>query len=279
MPERTDPVHTRKQLQAFPPNFIHSLDASHMILSALECDALGLTFAAVHDSFWTHAADVDAMNRVLRDAFVRIHSEDVIGRLAAECTTRYKGAMYLHKIDKGTAMEKKISALRKKHRLSMKTELLMEKKRLDLLSSSDAELVTEGQKMVTPASIFEKMAVAEDTTDLDEVANMGLGDIPAGEKASAEALEASRVPEGEKPATTKEADENEATGPGDEPEDRLQQLFGTGTFDLVVSNSLPAKKKTSKEKTQIWLPLTLPEIPQKGDFDVRRLKSSAYFFS
>jgi len=71
--DRDDPVNRRKQLQAFPPNFIHSLDASHMMLSALECDTIGLTFAAVHDSFWTHAADVDSMNGVIRDAFIRIH--------------------------------------------------------------------------------------------------------------------------------------------------------------------------------------------------------------
>ena len=57
---QTDPVNRRKQLQGFPPNFIHSLDASHMLLSALAVPRkVVLTFAAVHDSFWTHAGDVD----------------------------------------------------------------------------------------------------------------------------------------------------------------------------------------------------------------------------
>lgn len=36
--------------------------------------ALGLAFAAVHDSFWSHAADVDTMNRMIREEFVRLHS-------------------------------------------------------------------------------------------------------------------------------------------------------------------------------------------------------------
>ena len=27
-----------KQASAFPPNFVHSLDATHMMLTALECD-------------------------------------------------------------------------------------------------------------------------------------------------------------------------------------------------------------------------------------------------
>lgn len=30
-------VNTMKQASAFPPNFIHSLDATHMMLTALEC--------------------------------------------------------------------------------------------------------------------------------------------------------------------------------------------------------------------------------------------------
>ncbi len=31
-------VNTVKQASAFPPNFVHSLDATHMMLTALECD-------------------------------------------------------------------------------------------------------------------------------------------------------------------------------------------------------------------------------------------------
>jgi hypothetical protein len=30
-------VNAQKQATAFPPNFIHSLDATHMLLTALEC--------------------------------------------------------------------------------------------------------------------------------------------------------------------------------------------------------------------------------------------------
>ena len=30
-------VNSQKQATAFPPNFIHSLDATHMLLTALEC--------------------------------------------------------------------------------------------------------------------------------------------------------------------------------------------------------------------------------------------------
>ena len=35
-----------------------------MMLTALYCQKHGLTFTSVHDSFWTHACDVDTMNKV-----------------------------------------------------------------------------------------------------------------------------------------------------------------------------------------------------------------------
>jgi DNA-directed RNA polymerase len=35
-------------------------------------------FAMVHDSYGVHACDVDLLNRVLREEFVRIYSEPVL---------------------------------------------------------------------------------------------------------------------------------------------------------------------------------------------------------
>lgn len=53
-----------KQKNAFPPNFIHSLDSSHMMLTSLHCERKGITFVSVHDCFWTHACTVPDMNKV-----------------------------------------------------------------------------------------------------------------------------------------------------------------------------------------------------------------------
>ena len=41
-----------------------------------------------------------------------------------------------------------------------------------------------------------------------------------------------------------------------------------------------AKKPTVKtvRKIYVWLPMAFPEVPEKGDFDVRRLRASKYFF-
>lgn len=85
-------VLARKQAQAFPPNFVHSLDASHMLLTALNLNR-DVSFASVHDSYWTHAADVPHMNTVLREQFVKLHSMDIVGNLKRELEDRY-GSFY-----------------------------------------------------------------------------------------------------------------------------------------------------------------------------------------
>uniref|UniRef100_A0A8R1DXD5 DNA-directed RNA polymerase n=1 Tax=Caenorhabditis japonica TaxID=281687 RepID=A0A8R1DXD5_CAEJA len=67
-----------KQVDAFPPNFVHSLDSTHMMLTSLNCAHRGITFAAVHDCFWTHANSVDQMNEICRQQFVSLHSQPIV---------------------------------------------------------------------------------------------------------------------------------------------------------------------------------------------------------
>ncbi|KAK7273262.1 hypothetical protein RIF29_14311 [Crotalaria pallida] len=77
----TDKVMVQRQKTAFPPNFVHSLDGSHMMMTAVACKKEGLNFAGVHDSYWTHACDVDKMNRVLREKFVELYETPVLENL------------------------------------------------------------------------------------------------------------------------------------------------------------------------------------------------------
>ncbi|TFK81972.1 DNA/RNA polymerase [Polyporus arcularius HHB13444] len=88
-PNLPSTVNSQKQASAFPPNFIHSLDATHMMLTALECRAQGLTFASVHDSYWTHPSDIDQMSAIIRDTFIALHSSDVLKSLYEEFRERY----------------------------------------------------------------------------------------------------------------------------------------------------------------------------------------------
>ncbi|PKS09140.1 hypothetical protein jhhlp_003754 [Lomentospora prolificans] len=279
IPDLADPVNRRKQLQAFPPNFIHSLDASHMMLSALQCNDQGLSFAAVHDSFWTHAADVDSMNAILRDSFVRIHSEDVIGRLGAEFEARYKGSIYLAKIRQDSELGKKLLQWRKKGRKSARDELILEHKRQKLLSSSDPAEVEEGKAMVTAGSIFEEYSAAEsdallppegaEEVGLGKISDTEVEDVLAdGDEASPEKMESL-----EGSGEVDEVDEDNAT----DWVDRVLHSMKKPHFQAVSEE--PKKRKAAPKTIQVWLPLTFPPVPEKGDFDVRKLRSSQYFFS
>lgn len=78
-----------KQKNAFPPNFIHSLDSSHMMLTSLNCEKSGLTFVSVHDCFWTHACTVPEMNKICREQFVALHSQPILEDLSQFLIEKY----------------------------------------------------------------------------------------------------------------------------------------------------------------------------------------------
>jgi DNA-directed RNA polymerase, mitochondrial len=66
---------SRKQLTAVAPNLIHSLDATHLAMTALEMQHQGLSMMAVHDSYWTYACDLPKLSQVLREQFVSLYSK------------------------------------------------------------------------------------------------------------------------------------------------------------------------------------------------------------
>ena len=80
---------TRKQKNAFPPNYIHSLDSTHMMLTSLRCQKEGLTFSSVHDCFWTHACTVEAMNKICREEFLALHNEPLLENLREFVSKKY----------------------------------------------------------------------------------------------------------------------------------------------------------------------------------------------
>jgi DNA-directed RNA polymerase len=81
----TDELDRRKQAQGIAPNFVHSMDASHMMLTLNKCLDAGMTeFAMVHDSYGCPAADGDTMSALLREAFIEQYSGDVLGDFMAQ---------------------------------------------------------------------------------------------------------------------------------------------------------------------------------------------------
>ena len=292
-PNPHDAVLKRKQLQGFPPNFIHSLDATHMLLSALKCDEIGLTFAAVHDSFWTHACDIPVMNRVLRDAFVTMHGEDIVGRLAAEFEARYGNSMYLATVWSRSPTGMKIKAWRNSRsqtishadrragkvplpleerrkaqtkasskRAYLSREMMEEFERQEKLKSDDPAVKQQAEQMVTPASIF----LSSDSSDLAlpaELKNSTLGAVPAEDDILDE----------------------------DDDSDLFESAIGRDSLnDTIISSGSentpnaesdvrPKRTKAKEHKIHVWVPLSFPAVPKRGDWDISRLKDSVYFFS
>src|SRR5690606_7136890 len=77
---RADPTKVDKRAAAFgiSPNFVHSMDSTHMLWTVLYCnDVLGIEdFSMIHDSFGTHATNCDGMAYALREMFVALYSKD-----------------------------------------------------------------------------------------------------------------------------------------------------------------------------------------------------------
>lgn len=65
------------------PNMVHSLDASHMALTALAAGLEGMALAMIHDDFGTHAADAQRFYTIIRETFVAMYeNNDPLGDFA-----------------------------------------------------------------------------------------------------------------------------------------------------------------------------------------------------
>lgn len=72
----TDDIDTNKQRRGVAPNFVHSLDASHLRETVRRAAVQGITsLAVIHDDYGTHAADTGKLYRIIREAFVALYSD------------------------------------------------------------------------------------------------------------------------------------------------------------------------------------------------------------
>lgn len=72
----TDELDPRKQASGAAPNFVHSYDASHLLLTVLRAALHGIDyFACIHDSYGTYACDTDALHSHIRAAFVELYRD------------------------------------------------------------------------------------------------------------------------------------------------------------------------------------------------------------
>jgi DNA-directed RNA polymerase len=74
--EETNKINVNKMKTSSAPNFVHSMDASHLVLAVNAFADAGMTgIAVIHDDFGTHACDTDNLRDLLRQTFVDMYKE------------------------------------------------------------------------------------------------------------------------------------------------------------------------------------------------------------
>lgn len=77
-------IDKRKQLNGIAPNFIHSLDATCLMIYLNKCQTAGInSIMAVHDCYAVHATDTELSAKLLREAFVEIYRQPVLANFLA----------------------------------------------------------------------------------------------------------------------------------------------------------------------------------------------------
>jgi hypothetical protein len=77
------------QTRKIVPDFVHSYDAAHMMLTVNALRRRNIRhFAMVHDSFAVHACNVTHLNLALRRSFVQLYRRDVLLKFAQELRRR-----------------------------------------------------------------------------------------------------------------------------------------------------------------------------------------------
>ncbi|KAG0249500.1 DNA-directed RNA polymerase [Mortierella polycephala] len=245
-PSQASPVNVQKQRTAFPPNFIHSLDATHMLMSAVGCVEAGLTFASVHDSYWTHACDVEVMNEVLRKQFITLHSNNIMSNLQNEFMERYKDYLYP----------------------------------VSLVVANPGETVGEGMIAWDDERVRRKNARTEGSTGLAVHKGEFLPD-PAEPKD--EPMTRSSLPSSLK---KKDANVFHFGDDEDDEHDMSSVIIEEDEDELEAEAKAMGKalrkrslKKPTNKLFHSWDTITFPPLPDRGDFDVRNVAESDYFFS
>ncbi|WP_406853368.1 DNA-directed RNA polymerase [Brevundimonas sp. BH3] len=80
----TDGINRRSMANAIAPNFIHSMDATHLMAVVNKCADDAITLSVVHDSFATHPCDVEDMRTILKDKFYELYQYDWLTYLRDE---------------------------------------------------------------------------------------------------------------------------------------------------------------------------------------------------
>ncbi len=87
----TDKIDIKEQRKGIAPNFTHSLDATHLFLTILKSNEKYNidSFATIHDSFGTHACDIDKLQKAIKNSFIDMFNVDILNKLKNEIEEKY----------------------------------------------------------------------------------------------------------------------------------------------------------------------------------------------
>lgn len=94
-PDESMEIMPNRHVIAFPPNFIHSLDTSHMMMMANECRRKKMAFAAVHDGFWGRAEEMDDLHEMAANTFADLHSRNILLDLLQQFRGQYRYTKFI----------------------------------------------------------------------------------------------------------------------------------------------------------------------------------------
>lgn len=89
-------VDKKKHALSVAPNYVHSMDATHLMMVVNRLRDAGITrsFAMIHDSFGVHACDVDELHFAIRDEFIKLYSDDQLLRVYQSTLPALPGAQW-----------------------------------------------------------------------------------------------------------------------------------------------------------------------------------------
>lgn len=83
-------IDVARQVDSIAPDFNHSVDATHMFMTARTCRAHGVQGLYTHDCYKTHSGTCDAMAVITRDEFVNVHRKPLLDDLYSQFVASFK---------------------------------------------------------------------------------------------------------------------------------------------------------------------------------------------
>jgi DNA-directed RNA polymerase len=94
----------RAHRNSISPNFVHSLDAAHLVRTVVAAANEGIDqMCVIHDSFACTPGNAGRLNRIVREEFVRMYEEhDVLAEFKASILSQFPGIVLPDPPEKGT---------------------------------------------------------------------------------------------------------------------------------------------------------------------------------